>query len=373
MKICLIGNPNSPHIHRWIRNFSGMGHELILIGEHSVVRNVPEQCEFHDLSAQFNIRKFRYLFWIFAIHRLVRKLQPDILHGHGVASAGWLGAMSGFHPFLITAHGSDLLLLEKRSRLHRLLSSWALKKADYVICVSRELTNKAALLGVKQDRIETVHLGVDTSVFSPSDETSNLRSHLDLLPGPLVLSIRPISPVYRPLDLANAIPLVLKRFPHVHFAIFTFNSDPVTLSQFQQQLINNQSSYAVQYIGSLKDDSIIAKYYRTVDICISIAESDGTPISVLEAMASGSALVVSNLSTIHDWIHNEQEGLVVPVGDVNTIADAIVRLLEDENLRKRLGQNAAEVIRDRGDTQYWTQRALSVYKKLINETSLSMY
>jgi glycosyltransferase involved in cell wall biosynthesis len=369
MKICLIANPNSPHTHRWIRNFVELGHELYLIGEHPVRRNVPVNCVFFDLTARFNIRKLRYIFWKLEIRRLIRQIQPTVLHAHGVTSAGWLGAASGFHPFLVTSHGSDLLLLEQRSRLHQLLSLWALRQADRVICVSQELANKAATLGINKDLIEVVYLGTDTRVFYPRKNTSALRSKLGLLHDPLVLSIRPITPLYRPLDLANAIPLVLERFPTTCFAIFTHNHDPTTLSLFKKAIQNNHISHAIKYIGELPNDSVIADHYRTADISISIAESDGTPISVLEAMSCGSALIVSDLATLHYWIQNEQEALVVPVGDVNAIANAIIRLLSDPDLRYQLGKNAVKVIRERGDSQYWTKCSLEIYQKLIMEIS----
>ncbi len=338
---------------------------ITLIGEHKLVRSIPENCTFIDLTTEINVRKLRYLYWMITIRRIVSQIQPEILHSLGVASDGWLGAASGFHPFLISAFGSDLLLLDKRSRFHKILSRWALKQADQVVCVSQELAKKAVEFGVPKKRLEVVHLGVDTRVFFPADNPARLRTELGLPADPLVLSIRPVAPLYRPLDLANAIPLVLKQIPNAHFVILTYHHDPGTFSNFQQVINQNRADHAVQYIDDLPDDTAIANHYRATDVSVSLAESDGTPISVLEAMACGSAIIAGDLPTLHDWIRHEQEALFVPVGDTKAIAAAIVRLLSDPNLRVHLGQNALTVIQERGDAQYWSRRSIEIYQNLI--------
>jgi len=62
-------------------------------------------------------------------------MNPEILNPHYVNIAGYLGAVSNFHPLVITAWGSDILLVPKQNRIYGALTRWALRRADVVLCV----------------------------------------------------------------------------------------------------------------------------------------------------------------------------------------------------------------------------------------------
>lgn len=296
MRLCLIANPNSIHTRRWVRHFADLGHEVHLIGEKPLSAQPPAGAVFHDLTRQGNARKLRYLVWARTVRRLVRQIQPDLLHAHQVASAGWLGAAAGYHPFLVTAWGSDLLLGAVRSPAQRYLARWTLRRADYVTCVSQSLVEAALALGVERQRIELAPWGVDTTVFRPGDaatpSVSMTREAALSMTGraaPLVLSIRGVQPVYQPLTVAAAIPLVLARRPDARFVIRTYSADAGLLAEFQRQVAAAGAAGAVGYIGDLPDDRAIADLYRQAAVVVSVPSSDGAPQSVLEAMACGAA------------------------------------------------------------------------------------
>ena len=92
MKICLIGNPNSIHIQRWVNYFHSRGHEIYLIGEHPFHSSIQKDIRFYDLTRSTNLRKIRYLAWAIKVRRILKEIKPDILHAHNVTSAGWLAA-----------------------------------------------------------------------------------------------------------------------------------------------------------------------------------------------------------------------------------------------------------------------------------------
>ena len=100
-----------------------------LIGETPLRASLPPEIIYHDLTRHTNVRKLRYLVWARAVRQLVRKIKPDVLHAHQVASAGWLGAAANYHPLLVSAWGSDLLVGTRRSWTQRLLARWVLPRA----------------------------------------------------------------------------------------------------------------------------------------------------------------------------------------------------------------------------------------------------
>jgi glycosyltransferase involved in cell wall biosynthesis len=370
LRLCYVANPYSIHTRRWLRYFTGRGHEIYLISV-SPTRGsippdtIPPSVTFYDLMAQFNVRKLRYLAWGLAARRIVHRIQPDVLHVHQVAGGGWVGAVAGYHPFIVTAWGSDLLLGPRRSWIQRQLARWVLRRADYVTCVSQSLAQAARSLGVDPSHLEVAPWGVDTDIFHPAPNKEALRARLGLGSGPIVLSIRAIQDVYNPLDMARAIPRVLDQVPGTHFIIRTYNCDQNLLTQFKDIVREHQVAEAVQYIGDLPKEQAIADLYRVADVAVSVPGSDGTPSSVLEALACGAVPVLSDVPSLHEWVRHEQEGLFVPIGDVAAISIAIVRLLTDKALQNRLCTNASLLIRQRADSKVWMYHSEEMYRRLI--------
>jgi glycosyltransferase involved in cell wall biosynthesis len=364
VRLCIIANPNSIHTHRWVGYFVDRGHDVTLIGDLPPRRPAPPGVQMIDLTATTNVARLRYLAWSLHVRRIVRRMQPDVLHAHYVASSGWLGAAAGYHPFLVTAWGSDLLVNAQRSPVQRQLARWVLRSADYVTCVSADLARVAAGLGAPVDRLEVAPWGVDTSVFRPAADRAALRRKLNLSAAPTVISIRSIKPVYNPLVIAEAIALARRAGPDCQFVVRTHNSDPELLAEFRRRLNAAGVSEAVTYVGDLSADHAIAEGYAAADIALSVPSSDGAPSSVLEAMACGAAPILSDVPSLHEWVSHEQEGLFVPVGDAEALATAILRLVRDPALLSRLQAKSLATIRERADRALRMQRAEEIYQTL---------
>lgn len=364
MRLCIISNPNSIHTHRWVGYFVERGHDITLIGDLPLQRAAPVGVRYVDLPAEQRGGKLRYAAWTRTVRRVVSELRPDVLHAHYVASTGWLGAGAGYHPFLVTAWGSDLLVNAQRSPVQRQLARWVLRRADYVTCVSHNLAAVARQLGAAPDRIEVAPWGVDTDVFRPTDDRDALRRTLGLEPALTVMSIRSLKPVYNPLVIADAFGLVAQQAPAVRFIVRTHNSDPDLLAEFRRRIDAAGATSAVSYTGDLSDDRAIAEGYAAADIAVSVPSSDGTPSSVLEAMACGAVPVLSDLPSLHEWVVDGREGLFVPVGDSAALAAAILRLTRDDKLRRRLQVNGLAVINERAERAQRMGRAEEIYESL---------
>lgn len=372
MRLAIISNPNSIHTQRWVRFFAARGHDVILLGPNPLTTSLPAGIRFHDLTRLTNRRKFRFVVWTWTLRRLLGELRPDVLHAHQVTNAGWLGTGSGYHPFLVTSWGSDLLVGAQRSALSRRIAQAVLHRADYVTCVSEPLAAVARTLGTPASKVEVVHWGVDTEIFNPS----GAHWGLDTAPAeptqptasaprpPLVLSIRALRPIYNPLVIAQAIPRVLAARPDARFAIRTYSVDAALLAEFQRMVADAHAEHAVQYIGDLPNDAAIAELYRQAAVVVSVPSSDGTPQSVLEALACGAVPVLSDLPSLHAWVKPEVSGLYAPVADAEATAAAILRLLNDDALRGQMQAAGAQVIQKRADSRLWMQRYEQIYAQL---------
>ena len=373
MRLCYVANPHSIHTQRWLRHFVQLGHKVHLLGVSPSQAPLPADAlpsavVFHDLTARANVQKLRFLIWGLLARRIVRRIQPDLLHAHQVAGAGWVGVATGFHPFVVTAWGSDLLVGPKRSRSQRFLARQVLQRADRIWCVSEELAQAARALGAGLDRITVAPLGVNTEVFCPAPEEAGGRQPRNLEKRPVVLSLRAMRPIYNPLDIAQAIPLVLAEVPQALFFVRTYGHDPGLLAQFRTIIADHGVADAVQYIGDLADDRAIADLYRLAAVGLSVAASDGTPVSVLEAMACGLPMVASDLTSLREWIRNGENGMLVPVGDVEALADAIIQLLREPQTRARFAEHSLSLVRDRASFETEMAKVEAQYDALLECT-----
>jgi glycosyltransferase involved in cell wall biosynthesis len=363
-KLCLLANPNSVHIKRWAAYFIEAGYEVHLVGEHPLTSQLPAGVAFYDLTRLTNLRKLRYIYWALRLPSILAKIHPDVLHAHNITSAGWLAAASGYHPMLVTSHGSDLMLLGERSPAHTLLAEWVLSHADYVTCVAPILAERARQLGAPAARVEIAPLGVDLEVFHPGEPLQGAQPDQGDRQAGVVLSLRAIRPLYHPLDIAAAIPFVLERLPQVRFIFQTYNNDPRLLKQLKEWTTARRLDQAIDFIPPLQGDAAIADLVRSCDVAISMPDSDGAPISVLEAMACQKAVILSDIPALHEWAAHESEALYVPPGDSQALSQAILRLLQDGELRRRLGQNARKMVASKADRIQCMERYHQLYLSL---------
>lgn len=405
MRLCFIANL-SIHTQRLLRYFVDRGHEVYLISVPGPQVPVPPEVTVYHLPSRAGVcpaatdpdssharqqgddtlqtqgsGKLRWLLWARRVRTIVRALRPDVLHAHQISPCGWLGAAAGYHPFVATAWGSDLLVGAQRSRTQKLLALWVIRTADYVTCVSQDLAAAALALRAKPQRLSVAPWGVDVGIYHPAscelrgisgptspDHGFAERSGAGTAqprPSGIVLSPRSVKAVYRPLDIARAIPGVLERAPGAHFVIRTHNSDPVLLERFKAEVQASGVIESVEFIGELPNERAIADLYRRADVVVSVPSSDGTPSSVLEALACGAVPVVSDVASLHEWVEHEREALFVPVGDAPAISSAIVRLLCNEALRTQMAALGAQMIRERADSRVLMQRNEELYEELI--------
>jgi glycosyltransferase involved in cell wall biosynthesis len=214
LKLCFISHPDSPHTRRWLNWFIRRGHEVCLLADVPQRQPWPE-AQVINLPSIINARVIKYVIWEIYIRQFLDRWRPDILHAHRVSSAGWLGAFSGFHPFVVTPWGSDLYQHPQRSRLARWLAFYTLRHADLVTANSQALSKQAILFGALPERTHLIRWGVDFERVHPLRNRDSQKKILGISDNPVILSPRALRPIYNIDILIEAMPRVLSVIPHV--------------------------------------------------------------------------------------------------------------------------------------------------------------
>jgi glycosyltransferase involved in cell wall biosynthesis len=121
----------------------------------------------------------------------------------------------------------------------------------------------------------------------------------------------------------------------------------------------------VQFVPYQKDPASVARYYQAADIYLHAARIDTFPNSVLEALACGIPVVATAVGGIPEQIQEGRTGFLVPPGDVEVMTARLTQLLSDERLRKHMGQQAAEDVRERFDLRHQVDVYLTWYEDIV--------
>ena len=323
LRLAYLADPNSVHTRRWLAFFVERGHEVhLLVGEQDDVRDLPEAIRLQRYQ-RFGRRRLPLVSSLQGrgrLRALLRAIDPDVLHAHYLTRHGWQARLSGFRPYVVSPWGSDLFVTPRASWRARVWARLTLAGADLVTVVSTHMATVVAGYGVRPDRIERIHFGVDTDRFSP--EPSAARP--GLVGGRrFVLAPRAIRPIYRPDVVVDA----FARLPSdLVLLMTTRGADPDTLAETRRRIDRHDIAGRVVLADSI-DDELMVELCRTAELVVSVPESDAIPISVLEAMSCARPVVASDLPGPRELIGPHAPELLVAVGDVSATADAMDRVL----------------------------------------------
>lgn len=333
MRITYVAWHGSVHTRRWVSFFAERGHEVDVVtcgdgdafdlDEHG--EKVARAYRIHDLGAP-RFGKLGYLFKLRRARRVIRSLEPEVVHAHFATSYGLLALASGVRPLVVTAHGDDVLIAP-RSRLLRSIVKRVLRAARIVTLPSEHMRAAVTnLLGSRADDVEV-------AVFQYGVEVDRLRrvadsvwaervAQFDGAPGahqPVrLVSARAMLRLYRIDALLDAVALLRERGTAVTLDLLGDGPERAALAAQARELGIDADVRFRGHCSSYEVERSIA----AADIYVSVAESDGVSLALLESMVLGAVPVLSDIPANRGWVHHGATGALVAI-DPEAIADGI--------------------------------------------------
>lgn len=366
MRICYIADASSIHTRKWVNYFAQKGHEVHLISWR-MGENYVEGVQLHLLTrlAPRIWTASQYLsaaWWLVQTRKLVRMIKPDVLEAHFITVYGYLATASGFHPFVLTPWGSDMLVHPKRNPILRAFTKHTLRKADRIIWNSEIARAELLRLGAEPCKMRKIFHGIDTEQFNPHRRDDGLKKELwDNSSPPVIISIRNLRPIYSVDTLIRAMPLVLQQVPEAEFVI---GGDGEQKEYLQGVASSLGVSSNVRFVGFIPHDGL-PKYLASSDIYVSTSLSDSYPVSLQEAMACGLAPVITDIPANREWVRDGENGFIVPVQNPEALAERIVYLLRNKALREKFGEVGRKIIMERAEYEREMEKMEGVYKELV--------
>ncbi|MFZ3101750.1 MAG: glycosyltransferase [Desulfitobacteriaceae bacterium] len=319
MRICFLGDAGSIHLQRWINYFIKAGHQIDIISFSSCPIEGPTV----HLLAKGKTGRIVYIYSLTKIRRLLKKIQPDVLHAHYATSFGLLALISGFHPLVVSAWGSDVLIAPKQSVFLKLIVEQVLSKADALTSDSSYMSERMVeLLHGQNKLLKTVTMGVSQEWF----KSIPLWPKNDLQ----ILSLRGHQVIYNIDIILRAMVNVSEIVPEATLVVAGEGPETSSLKALAKSLgiVKN-----VSFVGQLPHEQV-QDYLNQSVISVSVPSSDATAVSLLETMACGAFPVVSDLPANREWIEDGANGLIIPIRDVSNLSKALIRSLQDKALRE---------------------------------------
>jgi glycosyltransferase involved in cell wall biosynthesis len=303
---------------------------------------------------------FRWRFLPFAVLKLARYLREqefDVIHCH-LPPADWIGRLAGWLggvPVRVTTeHGRGLWKSPLRTVLDRMLNGIT----DLRICVSRDILEiRARREGTPRDKLEYLPNGVDLALFE-----SAARSKQDVMrefgwasSDPLVVSVgRLVEEKNYPL-LVDSIAAVRERIPTIRCVIAGKGR---RREEIDSRIREAGLGGNVRLAGSRSD---IVDLLHAADVFVLPSLREGFPVSLIEAMACGKAIVATDVGGIPDAISDGENGILVEPGDARPLTEAIQKLLADRALTERLGRAALATAGEKFSLRHTVQRTKEIY------------
>lgn len=361
MRIAYLSIGGHIHTERWLAYAVGRGHDVHLL----TVQPAPiPGVTVHDIRTGIALKPLHYAVALRKVKRILADIRPDLLHTHFLTGYGYWGALSGFHPFVMTVWGDDVYLTPHQSFLKGRLARYVLRHADLITGDSADILNHTVGMGADPERCHLIQWGVDLEAFRP-DAGGDVRERLGIPENaPVVISIRSFTQEYYNIDvIVRSIPTVQRARPDTHYIIAGNEGDDAALRGLADELGLDQR---VHFVGRIPHEELQC-YLATSNAFLSVPSVDATPVSLLEAMACGAPVIVSALDSALEWVEHEESGLVVEPGDREALEAAVLRLLNDKDLSARLAKNALARVREGADHKAHMRRMDELALALVEE------
>ncbi|OGY25939.1 MAG: hypothetical protein A2Z11_03290 [Candidatus Woykebacteria bacterium RBG_16_43_9] len=197
--------------------------------------------------------------------------------------------------------------------------------------------------GVKEDKMEVIYNGIDESKFVPAalPEKNKIRKGLGLV-GKQIIGINARVNAGKGYEtLISAFKQTKTGFPDTHL-ISVGGGNPYIQKKISTLVNKLGLSGRVKFLGEWPRDKT-AEFYKAIDIFTLPSETEGLPLTVIEAMFSGLPVVATSVGGIPEEVVDDQTGLLVPAKDPNQLAEAFRKLLKDKSRGQKMGEAGREI------------------------------
>lgn len=360
MKVLYVSSNGGIHDYRFLKKLTEDYEVLFLhYAANEIIDEIDQIPHLQIISKKPAFRSFPLASERWHFKKILREFKPDIIHSGYVWQVGILA--SGFHPHLSMPWGSDILTEPDKSYIVRKLVNKTLVSADHIQCDAEFVKQKMIKdYGLPPEKITVFPWGIDLKLFSKSDKNA-ARRKLNISEEKFVILFnRHLEPVYGVNILLEGFKKFVADKTDVMLLMLSEGSQKNTLLKF---VTDNKLEEKISIIGKVANKELPV-FLNSADVYASTSLSDGTSLSLLEAMACGLGIIVSDVPAIKEWV-GDTNGLVIKRNDPDAAAAAMAKYYANRNMIAEHGAVNIAAVNERAD---WDKNYLmlkEIYNKLL--------
>jgi len=393
LKILILADGRSPITRRWIAMLKPLGFHITLISSYAC-DPVPGADNFYILPLAFSqfggsqagsggssglrnlVKRVRPLaqkirHWLGpwtiefkknTLQQIIAAEKPNILHAMRIPFEGMLaGYVDSKIPLIISTWGNDFTLHAPSTMRMGALTRRALARASALISDTQVDAQRAAEWGFATGK---------PILVVPGNGGIDLAEMQEACKGVIksepfrVINPRGLRSYVRSDTFFKAIPLVLKEIPDVQFSCTSMKDQPEAENWVRSLGIETN----VNLLPLLTQEEVWREFARS-QISVSPSTHDGTPNTLLEAMALGCLPICGDLPSIREWITPGENGLLIDPGEPYALADAILQALRSPALISSAASANRLILNDQANIEQVRQKVLKLFQEIIEAKS----
>ncbi|HMD90242.1 MAG TPA: glycosyltransferase family 4 protein [Anaerolineaceae bacterium] len=365
MRVLYFTRDYTPHDYRFLSALAGSQHQVFWLrlerrGLQLEDRPLPPEVQQISWRGGQSIVRLQDSAALFAdFKRVLRVVKPDLVHAGPIQTSAFLTAAAGFQPLVSMSWGSDMLKDADGSVWMRWKTLFTLKRTSVLIGDCQAVSQKAVSFGFPKERVVLFPWGVDLQQFSPgrADEFLQRLGWQDQF---VLLSLRSWEPIYGVDLLVRAFARAAQQIPQLRLLLLGGGSQSALIHQI---LAKNDLLDRVYLAGQVSQNELV-KFYRAADLYVSASHSDGSSVSLMEALACGKPVLVSDIPGNCEWITPGREGWLFQDGNEDALLESLLHVYDQTEALKEAGLAARALAEKRAN---WTEN----FKELLKAYQLA--
>lgn len=303
-----------------------------------------------------------------AIRRAIADYRPDLVHTHS-SKAGILGRLAAHQlgiPAVHTIHGASFHF-GQNPLLHRAYR-WSERKAarwcDHLITVCDAMIDQYVAAGIApREKFTTIYSGMDVDTFlSPSRSPSEVRAELDI--GPTDIVVGKVARLFHLKGhnyLIEAAAEVAEKVPNVRFLLV---GDGILRDQYQARIAELGLTEYFRFAGLVAPE-VVNEYLHAMDVVVHTSDWEGLARVIPQGLLAGKPVISFAIDGAPEVCINEETGLLVEHRNVPQLSDAILRLAQDRDLQRKLGDTGRRRFTEQFRHEHMTGRIREIYQQVL--------
>ena len=314
------------------------------------------------------------------IYRELRHWRPAVVHTH-MAKAGAVGRLAALAYNLTAGSASRARIIHtyhghvfegyfspRSTRLFLAIERWLARHTDVVVAISAQVRHDVVHLYriAEADRVRLIPLGFDLHRFETIGEADRTRARVELQIPPEACVVTTVGRLTAIKQHRLFIEMAARLVRGRDDVVFLIVGDGELRFQLERQAADASLDGYVRFLGWRAD---LHRIYAATDVFVLTSRNEGTPVALIEAMASGVRVVSTDVGGVRDVVGNGKSSRLVPFGDTAALAEAVRLFLENRPGSAVVAKHERDAIRTRFDLKRLLTDISGLYGELVQRPS----